>query len=104
MPHPAENVQPVHGCSSAAGASIPATARPVACGSVVVRPVYYNQLWEEIILLGYQGSYGIVSAFAGLTLPLGSGVVEGHVNRIKMLKRQMFGRAGFAFLRKRVLA
>jgi transposase len=30
-------------------------------------------------------------------------VVEGHVNRIKMLKRQMFGRAGFALLRKRVL-
>ena len=32
---------------------------------------------------------------AGLTLPWNSGVVEGHVNRIKMLKRQMFGRAGF---------
>ncbi|MFI6857946.1 transposase [Streptomyces sp. NPDC050416] len=40
---------------------------------------------------------------AGLTLPWHSGVVEGHVNRIKMLKRQMFGRAGFALLRKRVL-
>jgi transposase len=26
-----------------------------------------------------------------------------HVNRIKMLKRQLFGRAGFALLRKRVL-
>ncbi|MEV0125806.1 hypothetical protein AB0I16_30395 [Streptomyces sp. NPDC050703] len=32
-----------------------------------------------------------------------SGVVEGHVNRIKMLRHQMFGRAGFALLRKRVL-
>ncbi|MFF0009650.1 ISL3 family transposase [Streptomyces tibetensis] len=40
---------------------------------------------------------------AGLTLPWNSGPVEGHVNRIKMLKRQMFGRAGFALLRKRVL-
>lgn len=29
----------------------------------------------------------------GLTLPWNSGPVEGHVNRIKMLKRQMFGRA-----------
>ncbi len=38
-----------------------------------------------------------------LTLPWNSGVVEGHVNRIKMLKRQMFGRAGFSLLRKRVL-
>ncbi|MGA5454402.1 ISL3 family transposase [Streptomyces umbrinus] len=40
---------------------------------------------------------------AGLTLPWNSGVVEGHANRIKMLKRQMFGRAGFELLRKRVL-
>lgn len=43
------------------------------------------------------------AVIAGLTLPWNSGVVEGDVNRIKMLKRQMFGRAGFALLRKRVL-
>ncbi|WP_461025675.1 ISL3 family transposase [Streptomyces sparsus] len=43
------------------------------------------------------------AVIAGLTLPWSSGVVEGHVNRIKMLKRQMFGQAGFALLRKRVL-
>lgn len=43
------------------------------------------------------------AVIAGLTLPWNSGAVEGHVNRIKMLKRQMFGRAGFALLRKRVL-
>ncbi|MFF7953394.1 hypothetical protein ACFZDD_41975 [Streptomyces griseorubiginosus] len=40
---------------------------------------------------------------AGLTLPWNSGVVEVHVNRIKMLKRQTFGRTGFEQLRKRVL-
>lgn len=40
---------------------------------------------------------------AGLTLPWNSGPVEGHVNRIKMLKRQMFGRAKPDLLRKRVL-
>ncbi|MFD0078674.1 ISL3 family transposase [Streptomyces sp. NPDC127166] len=40
---------------------------------------------------------------AGLSQPWNSGVVEGHANRIKMLKRQMFGRAGFELLRKRVL-
>jgi len=40
---------------------------------------------------------------AGLSQPWNSGVVEGHVNRIKMLKRQIFGRAGFELLRKRVL-
>jgi transposase len=39
----------------------------------------------------------------GLTLPCSSGPVEGNVNRIKMLKRQMYGRAGFDLLRKRVL-
>ncbi|MFK8844535.1 transposase [Streptomyces sp. Ac-502] len=43
------------------------------------------------------------AVIAGLTRPWNSGVVEGHVNRIKMLKRQMFGRAGFELLRKRVL-
>ncbi|WP_436501778.1 ISL3 family transposase [Actinokineospora sp. HUAS TT18] len=40
---------------------------------------------------------------AGLTLRWNSGPVEGHVNRIKMLKRQMFGRANLDLLRKRVL-
>ncbi|MFK4272833.1 ISL3 family transposase [Streptomyces milbemycinicus] len=40
---------------------------------------------------------------AGLTTDWNSGPVEGAVNRIKMLKRQMFGRAGFGLLRKRVL-
>lgn len=40
---------------------------------------------------------------ARLTLPWSSGTVEGHVNRIKMLKRQMCGRAGFTLLRKRIL-
>lgn len=39
----------------------------------------------------------------GLTLPYSSGAVEGHVNRIKMIKRQMYGRAGFDLLRKRIL-
>ncbi len=39
----------------------------------------------------------------GLTLPYSSGAVEGNVNRIKVLKRQMYGRAKFDMLRKRVL-
>jgi Transposase len=34
-----------------------------------------------------------------LTLPYSSGTVEGHVNRIKMLKRQMYGRANLDLLR-----
>ena len=39
----------------------------------------------------------------GLTMPWSSGSVEGRVNHIKMIKRQMFGRAGLPLLRKRVL-
>ena len=39
----------------------------------------------------------------GLTLPHSSGPVEGNVNRIKMIKRQMYGRASFDLLRKRVI-
>jgi transposase len=40
---------------------------------------------------------------AGLTLEWSSGQVEGRVNRLKLLKRMMFGRAGFPLLRQRVL-
>jgi transposase len=36
----------------------------------------------------------------GLSLPHSSGAVEGNINRLKMLKRQMFGRAGLDLLRK----
>jgi transposase len=32
-----------------------------------------------------------------------NGQVEGNVNRLKMIKRMMFGRAGFAMLKARVL-
>ena len=41
---------------------------------------------------------------AGLTLTWSSGAVEGTINRIKMIKRQMYGRANLDLLRKRVLA
>lgn len=40
---------------------------------------------------------------AGLTLHWSQGQVEGQVHRLKLLKRQAYGRAGFELLRKRVL-
>lgn len=40
---------------------------------------------------------------AGLTLEWSNGQTEGHVNRLKTLKRQMYGRAGFVLLRQRLL-
>jgi transposase len=40
---------------------------------------------------------------AGLTLPQNNGLVEGKVNKLKLIKRMGYGRAGFELLRQRVL-
>ena len=40
---------------------------------------------------------------AALSLEWSNGQVEGQINRLKMIKRQMYGRAGFDLLRQRVL-
>ena len=40
---------------------------------------------------------------AGLTLVWSQGPVEGHVHRLKLIKRLAYGRASFQTLRKRVL-
>lgn len=40
---------------------------------------------------------------AALKYPWSNGPVEGHINRLKLIKRQMFGRANFDLLRIRVL-
>jgi transposase len=40
---------------------------------------------------------------AALTSPWSTGPVEGHITRLKLLKRQMYGRAKFDLLRRRVL-
>jgi len=40
---------------------------------------------------------------AGLTLPQNNGVVEGNINKLKLIKRMMYGRAAFPLLRQRVL-
>ncbi|MFE3774543.1 ISL3 family transposase [Streptomyces sp. NPDC059122] len=45
----------------------------------------------------------LAAVTAGLTLPLSSGAVEGNVTRIKLLKRQHYGRASFDLLRRRIL-
>jgi transposase len=39
-----------------------------------------------------------------LSLPWSNGQTEGQVNRLKLIKRQMYGRANFDLLRRRVLA
>jgi transposase len=39
----------------------------------------------------------------GINMSWSNGIVEGHVNRIKSIKRQMYGRASFELLRKKVI-
>jgi transposase len=41
---------------------------------------------------------------AGLALPYSTGPVEGHIHRLKLIKRQAYGRASLAYLRQRFLA
>ncbi len=40
---------------------------------------------------------------AGMTLEWSNGPVEGQINRLKMLKRQMYGRASLELLSRRFL-
>jgi transposase len=51
--------------------------------------------FAEGLLTGYD------AIVAGLTLPYSNGPAEGIIN--KVLKRQIYGRVGFALLRKRIL-
>jgi transposase len=48
---------------------------------------------------GLRDDYAAVKA--GMTLPWSTGPVEGHINRLKMLKRHMFGRARLDLLSHR---
>ena len=41
---------------------------------------------------------------AALTYLWSNGITEGHVNRLKLIKRTAYGRASFGLLRQRVLA
>ena len=50
---------------------------------------------------GLRDDYDAVKT--GLTLEVSNGPVEGQNNRLKMLKRQMFGRAGLELLEKRLI-
>jgi hypothetical protein len=38
-----------------------------------------------------------------ITTPWSNGPIEGHIKRLKAIKRQMYGRAGFELLKARVL-
>jgi len=50
---------------------------------------------------GLQGDLSAITS--GLTLEWSHGVTEGQMHRLKLVKRQGYGRAGFALVRQRVL-
>jgi Transposase len=73
--------------------------------------VYSTQTWIETVLTsglpdlkrfatGLQQDAAVRAAFE---LPYSNGQTEGQVTRLKLLKRQMYGRAKLALLRQRVL-
>jgi transposase len=55
----------------------------------------------ETFAAGLRGDSGAIGA--ALTTPWSNGQTEGQVNRLKLIKRQMFGHASFELLRRRVL-
>jgi transposase len=72
------------------------------------------QKWIQFIKKSKHKLYGLKSFANGLTrdftavqngikMKWSNGAVEGHVNRIKTIKRQMYGRAGFELLRKKII-
>lgn len=68
------------------------------------------RLLAEITALGYTGSADLLMRYiaqgrveAALTLPYHNGCTEGVNQKIKLLKRLTYGRAGYPLLRQRVL-
>ena len=68
---------------------------------------WLDQIWKsqipELIRFGKGIERDKPSVQAALTMPYSNGVVEGHVHRLQLIKRQGYGRATFPLLRKRVL-
>ena len=58
----------------------------------------------ELTAFAQSLSQELAAVRAALTLPWSTSPVEGHINRLKTLKRQMYGRASFDLLRQRLLA
>jgi len=58
----------------------------------------------EMRAFGTRLRQDLAAVQAALTLPYSQGQTEGHITRLKLLKRQMYGRANFDLLRLRFLA
>ena len=89
-------------------------ARRWGQNSLLTGGVFRDLAWIAAVRADADGLPGLGSYAAGLehdldavtrglTTHWSSAPIEGRVNHIKMVKRQMFGRAGLPLLRKRVL-
>jgi transposase len=58
---------------------------------------------DELARFAWGLQDGLVAIEAGLTPAWSHGVTEGQIHRLKLAKRQGYGRAGFALLRQRIL-
>jgi transposase len=56
-----------------------------------------------VVRFAYGLQKDISAVAAAVDTPWSNGQVEGQINQLKTIKRQMYGRAGFALLRARVL-
>jgi transposase len=59
--------------------------------------------FRAVVRFAYGLQKDISAVAAAVEMKWSTGQVEGQINRLKMIKRQMYGRAGFPLLRARVL-
>jgi len=75
------------------------------------QPNFLNNWVERVNISGLHGLKALVNGFAtdyeairaAFSSPYSNGQLEGQITRLKLLKRQMYGRANFDLLRLRVL-
>ena len=72
-----------------------------ACISWIERALSSSTAELQSFAKGLQQDLAAVAA--GISLPWSNGQTEGQVNRLKLIKRTMYGRAGFDLLRQRIL-
>jgi transposase len=56
-----------------------------------------------VVRFAYGLKKDLAAVIAAVETPWSNGQIEGQINRLKAIKRQMYGRAGFHLLRARVL-
>ncbi len=78
--------------------------RILRCGDLAAWPNWVQSVKDTALASFARGLLRDHDAvLAAIRLPWSNGPVEGHVHRLKLIKRQMYGRAGFDLLRLRVL-